>query len=155
YGEEIAEYCEQLRDFRNKKGVLPEPLWYAGIGVLAFCKDGDEVAHKWSSGDARYTAKETQSRLERTRKLTGATTCQHFHGLKPDACERCEHWGKIKSPILLGTRPSVLRAATQQSAMATSPRWELTRGGVLKPGSYINATIALSQLGIKFRHDIF
>jgi hypothetical protein len=76
-GELVAERCEQVRALRDSQEKVPEPLWYAAIGVLAFCKDGDELAHKWSSGDVldRYTPPETQERLDRARTLTGATTC--------------------------------------------------------------------------------
>jgi hypothetical protein len=48
----IAEQCGQVRALRDKKGCLPEPPWYAALGVLAFCEDGDELAHEWSSGFA-------------------------------------------------------------------------------------------------------
>jgi hypothetical protein len=100
-GELIAVKCEQVRALRDRKGDLPEPLWYAGLGVLAFCEDGDKLGHEWSSGDARYTPRETQERLDRAQTLTGATTCQRFHDLNPTVCERCPHWGTIKSPIAL------------------------------------------------------
>ena len=35
------------------------------------------------------------------------------------------------------------------------PNWEFTQGGALKPRSYINAVLALGQLGIRFHHDVF
>jgi hypothetical protein len=157
-GELIAEQCEQVRTLRDCQGKVQEPLWYAALGVLAFCADGDELAHKWSSGDKdRYTPHETQLRLDRARTLTGATTCQRFHDLNPTVCERCLHWSIIKSPIVLGTQhatpqtPPIAMPATTQSP----PRWERTRGLSLKPKSYINAATALSQLGIRCRHDVF
>lgn len=74
-GAPIAEQCGQVRALRDKKGCLPEPLWYAALGVLAFCEDGDELAHAWSSGFERYTVRETRERLDRAHQLTGATTC--------------------------------------------------------------------------------
>src|SRR5689334_3909636 len=86
---------------RDKQGCLPEPRWYAALGVLAFCEDGDELAHEWSSGFEKYTERETQERLERTRTLSGATTCERFHLLDAPTCEACPHWRKINSPIVL------------------------------------------------------
>jgi len=88
----IAERCEQIRALRDAKGNLPEPLWYACLGVLAFAEDGERLAHEWSSGDPRYTAEETQARLDRARRLSGATTCRRFHELNPKFCERCKFW---------------------------------------------------------------
>jgi hypothetical protein len=155
-GELIAEQCEQVRALRDRKGNLPEPQWYAVLEVLAFAENGERLAHEWSSGDKRYTERETQKRLNRARQF-GPTTCAKFHNLKPTTCERCPYWEKIKSPIVLGRE-----YPTPQTPPITTPtvtqrplRWEFTRGHSLKPKSYINAATALGQLGIQFRHDIF
>ena len=92
FAERIVEHCEQIRALRDSRGGLPEPLWYACLGVLAFAQDGERIAHEWSSGDPRYTWQETQERLDRARQLSGATTCRRFHDLSPQVCERCKVW---------------------------------------------------------------
>jgi hypothetical protein len=149
YAAQIVENCAQLREMRDKKGILPEPQWHAALGVTAFCEDGDQIAHAWSSGDPRYTHEETQKRLDRLRRATtGPTTCEKFHQLNADACKACKHWGKIKSPISLGTAPATITPGW-------TPRWERTQGGVIKSRSYINAAIALRLEEIKFSHDVF
>jgi hypothetical protein len=102
----IADRCGQIRALRDAKGNIAEPLWYSGLGVLAFAENGDSLGHEWSSGDPRYTKCETQERLDRARQLSGPTTCQRFHDLKPGVCGCCKWWGKIKSPIVLGQRRS-------------------------------------------------
>src|SRR5713101_6005847 len=153
-GAQIAEHCEQVRALRDSKGCLQEPLWYAVLGVFAFCEDGDELGHECSSGYEGYTERETQERLDRARTLTGATTCARFHELNPAACERCPHWGKINSPIVLGRQPAA-PADTQGAPLAPVLTWERTHGGALKPKSYVNAALALVQLGINCRHDFF
>jgi hypothetical protein len=105
FGAMIAERCEQLRALRDKQGKIREPDWYAALGVLGFCEDGDRLAHEWSSGDRdRYSEGETDERLSRLRGLSGATTCRRFHELNPAVCERCSWWTKIKSPIVLGRK---------------------------------------------------
>ena len=111
----IANSCEQVRTLRDSKGKVTEPLWYACLGVLAFAEDGEQYAHEWSSGDARYTEEETQGRLDRARQLSGATTCRRFHELKYEVCERCPRWGKITSPIVLGHRQDQGRATTESN----------------------------------------
>jgi hypothetical protein len=151
-GELVAERCEQVRALRDGQGKMEEPLWYAALGVLAFCAGGDELAHKWSSGDEdRYTEQETQERLDRARQF-GPTTCEKFHELNPTVCERCPHWGtgKFKSPIVLGRQEEQPTPVEQ-----VLPHWERTQGGALKPKSYINARIMLGQLDIRFKHDVF
>jgi Domain of unknown function (DUF927) len=102
FGEHIAGSCGQLAKLRHTRGQLAEPLWYACLGVLAFCDDGHELGHEWSSGYEGYTEEETNERLQRAHNLSGATTCERFHSLNPAICEACPHWGKIKSPISLG-----------------------------------------------------
>jgi hypothetical protein len=151
-GELVAEKCEQVRALRDSEGKVEEPLWYAALGVLAFCADGDELAHKWSSGDVdRYTEQETQERLDRARALSGATTCQHFHD-KIDAtvCERCPHWGIINSPIALGRLEDQPTPSGQVSL-----QWDYTQAGDLRLKSYVNTRLLLMQLNIRCRHDVF
>jgi hypothetical protein len=98
----IADSCQQLEAFRRTRGNISEPTWHACIGVIAYCTDGEEKIHDWSSGYPDYTHEETQDYIERAKKTTGATTCAHFHSLNPETCEACQHWQKIKSPISLG-----------------------------------------------------
>jgi Domain of unknown function (DUF927) len=102
YARTIVKHCSQIKRLQESRGRLPEPDWYAVLGVLAFCADGNDLGHEWSSGYDRYTYEETQERLARARQLTGATTCEKFHSLNPRTCEACPHWEKIKSPISLG-----------------------------------------------------
>ena len=156
FGVEIAGQCGQLQLLRDKRGDIPEPLWYACLGVLAFCEDGDALAHEWSGGYEGYTVEETQERLDRARTLTGATTCKKFNDLNSAVCSQCTYRTKINSPIALG-RQRVDTPATfpQIPSVKVVPNWEFTQGGALKPRSYVNAVVALSQLGIKFQHDVF
>jgi hypothetical protein len=122
-GLQVAERCEQVRALRNSEGDLPEPQWYAALGVLAFCDDGDQLAHQWSSEDERYTEYETQERLDRLRQF-GPTTCTKFHGLDAAICENCTWWGKIKSPIQLG-RECDIGVKNRKSAIneRKEPNW--------------------------------
>lgn len=120
------------------------------MGVLAFCEDGEKLAHDWSSGFAGYTHEETQAGLERQRGF-GPTTCAQFHKVKPEVCATCQHWGKLSSPIVLGRG----RRESRPVAESKSPTWRLTRDGVIKAQSYTNTAVALAATGISFRHDVF
>jgi hypothetical protein len=101
FGAVAADHCGQLAEFRDKQGQIPEPVWYAGLGVLAHCADGDQLGHDWSRGDPRYTERETQERLDRARQF-GPTTCKRFRDLSPAGCRRCPWSRRINSPIALG-----------------------------------------------------
>ena len=81
--------CAQLRQLETSHGNLPEPLWYACLGVLTFCGDGEEIAQRWSSGHPTYRPEETAARLQRARALGGPTTCAHFKSLEPATCAGC------------------------------------------------------------------
>jgi hypothetical protein len=155
----IVDQCGQVRALRDKKGCLPEPLWYGALGVLAFCEDGEMLGHEWSKGDERYTYEETQEKLDRARQLTGATTCAHFHSLDSKMCEACQHWRKIKSPIVLGQRlaepGATVAAVVAGGHSAALLAWEYTKGGALRAKSYANTHNAVVELGIRCRHDIF
>jgi hypothetical protein len=151
YGADIVEHCGQVREMRDKKGCVSNPVWRNVLEVLVHCVDGEDLAHEYSSGYDGYTFDETANELDRLREY-GPTTCRKFHSDNPKPCEACLHWGKIKSPIVLGYRPELAPALT---AGTTLNQWELTKGGAIKPNSYTNAAVALGQLGIKFSHDVF
>ena len=85
----LCKGCAQLREFRDSHGKINEPLWYAGLGVLAFSAGGDDIAKQWSAGHPSYSATETRGRLNRARALSGPTTCQHFKSLAPERCAGC------------------------------------------------------------------
>lgn len=118
YTESTTRQCAQVGALALRHGKLPEPLWYAALGVLASCVDGDQYAHAWSGGYEGYTHAETQSRLDRSREF-GPTTCARFESLNPGGCRLCPHRGKITSPIQLGRSA---RAAPQQSETAPGPQ---------------------------------
>lgn len=98
---QVADLCAQLGHFRATLGVMPEPEWKAGLAVLAFCEDGDDVAHDWSTGDERYDPAETDKKLTAAKALSGPTTCEHFNGLN-NRCKSCPLRGTITSPVELG-----------------------------------------------------
>ena len=156
---EIVRHCAVVRDFVDERGCISEPQWHDTLGVYAFCDDGDALAHEISKGDERYTFEETQGKLDRWRAL-GPTTCKRLQGHNPALCEACKHRGHITSPIQLGHVPEQEVTHSSPAAIApdarTMPRsWELTKGGARKPNSYINTVLAIDQLGIRFRHDVF
>ena len=106
---EIAGKCAQMRAVRDAAGAeVPEPLWRAALGVLAYCGDDYAAAHMWSASDPRYTAGETQSKIDRWRaNAAGPARCEHFQAINPEGCASCPFAGRISSPIELGRPPYV------------------------------------------------
>ena len=85
----LTEGCAQMRAMRSTLGVIPEPHWYACLGVLAFTYDGEAVAQAWSSGHESYSPQETAAKLARAKALSGPTLCSRFRDLNPSGCEGC------------------------------------------------------------------
>jgi RecA-family ATPase len=135
YGVDIVEQCGQLREMRDKRGRVSNPVWRNVLEVLVHCVDGEPLAHEYSSGDPRYTCEETRRELDRLREY-GPTTCAKFHSDNPTICEACELWDKtagkstITSPIVLGRRREPVPAASPLET-AQEQGIEIIRGDAL------------------------
>lgn len=100
----VAQRCVQVARLRDTRGQLPEPEWYAILGVLAHCGEpGHTAAHAWSAGDERYRPGDTAAKLAQYLSAAdGPTTCARLNALVPGSCILCPYNGKITSPIQLG-----------------------------------------------------
>lgn len=117
----VADGCAQLSAMRDTGGLVSEPIWKACIGVLAFCNDGEELAHEWSTGDDRYNPAETQGKYDRSVALGAPTTCKHFAGINPAGCGGCPHSGRISTPVQLGRGVQKSVAEGQETGSAVRP----------------------------------
>lgn len=97
----VAEHCAQVRDFRDSKGDVAEPVWYAMLGLLKHTVEAEEVCHAWSKGHDDYDAVATANKIAQW--THGPTLCAKFEKLRPEGCQGCKFAGKVKSPIQLGT----------------------------------------------------
>ena len=128
--EQIAEKCTQLRRMRDTKGNMTEPLWYAGLGVLVFCEDGEQIANEWSKGHPEYDEKTTLEKItHRIDSDTGPTTCSFYGDMDPQGCLGCPHSGKIKSPIVLG-RPEPEEKEIPEEECAPPQGYRRADGGL-------------------------
>jgi hypothetical protein len=112
----IADRCAQIKVVRDTKGDVSEPIWYAAIGVLRHCLEGDELIHEWSKGHPAYSFEVTEDKIQHHKDSgSGPTTCSKFGADNPNVCVACPSANKIKSPIVLG-RPEaqVIETATEE-----------------------------------------
>lgn len=98
-GLQIIASCGALREVAESGGDVEEPLWRSMLGIVKHCTEGEELAHEWSCEHPQYNADETSEKYDNW--SAGPTTCDQF-SKHSDACARCPHFGKIKSPIHLG-----------------------------------------------------
>ncbi len=108
--DKIADKCAQLNLMRASKGDITEPLWYACIGVLIHCHNGDEIVQQWSSGHPQYDESETADKIQQWKDAeVGPSTCANLGASNLSSCVGCPCNGKIKSPIMLGRPDPVVK----------------------------------------------
>tara|TARA_R110000737_G_scaffold6738_1_gene20943 strand:- start:3883 stop:6714 length:2832 start_codon:yes stop_codon:yes gene_type:complete len=100
--------CKQLSNILTKQAETSEPLWRAGLSIAKFCEDGDKAAVMLSANHPDYDAYETTKKMG---SIKGPYRCVTFDEYEPGICTDCPNWGKVKSPISLGSR---IRAATEE-----------------------------------------
>lgn len=111
--EAIRNGCSWMNHCYEDRASLPEPEWYAALSIVGRCStpgaDSRQLAHAWSEGHRRYSARETDLKLEHALADAGPRTCEQIGqelGAWEPYCSRCIHRGKIKSPIVLGRKDS-------------------------------------------------
>ena len=90
--------CAQIGAMLQSPETVDEPLWRAGLSVATRCEEKKAI-HWLSKGHPEYDPSETEYKAKRTK---GPYLCEKFNDANPGICEGCPHWGKIKSPIVLG-----------------------------------------------------
>tara|TARA_Y100000004_G_C8958098_1_gene431806 strand:+ start:1865 stop:4684 length:2820 start_codon:yes stop_codon:yes gene_type:complete len=93
--------CEQLKIIVTDQENCTEPMWRAGLSIAKFCSDGERASHVISKKHEDYTPELTTEKLN---NIKGPYLCTTFDEHNSDVCVNCPHWGKIKSPIVLGQK---------------------------------------------------
>ena len=91
--------CEQLRYIMENQADVEEPLWRAGLSIAKHCVDAEKAIHIISKQHPQYTPDATE---RKTQSIKGPYTCETINDSRPGVCEKCMHWGKLKSPVTLG-----------------------------------------------------
>ena len=99
----ICEKCQQMKRFRDSKGDLSYWAWFAGIGVLKYCKDGEELAKAWSANRVAtgHTNTDASLKWDTWDDEKGPGTCELF-AKENSGCEGCPNRGKVKTPYSFG-----------------------------------------------------
>lgn len=118
--EVVATQCLQLKRMKETGGKVAEPVWYACLGVLSVCENGDAIAHAWSKGHPNYTERETNAKLAQWRRsCDGPTTCNEFRSKDvTQLCTQCRQ--TCSTPAMLG-RPVPTPAPPPQQNIPNPP----------------------------------
>jgi len=101
--EMIASECAFLAHCQNDATTLSEPDWYKMITVSARCDDGEQLTHDLSKPYPGYSPSETSKKITQALSKTRPYTCEKIREDGGEQyCSKCQHWGKVKSPIVLG-----------------------------------------------------
>lgn len=92
--------CDAMRFAYQHQDKTEEPYWRAALSICKHTIEGRDAAHAISSKHPKYDPDDTDAKFERYE--AGPALCSTFREFNPDACSECPHWGKIKSPIVLG-----------------------------------------------------
>lgn len=94
-----AQGCAQILSCLQERETLSEPRWFNALSVAKFCRDKDKAIHKLSEGHPDYDPARTEQKIAH---IAGPHTCVQFEANNPGVCQGCPHFGKVKSPIVLG-----------------------------------------------------
>lgn len=96
--------CQFIRHWVEDAKTLPEPLWYAGLTVIARTLNGIKDAHKYSSLHPQYSENETTKKIQQALSATGPVGCKQVNKLGFEGCMSCPlfYSENLKSPISLG-----------------------------------------------------
>jgi len=104
-GSLVVSNCAQMKWATENQDKVSEPMWYAVLGVAAFCEDPEGTAKLWSEHHPSYSESDTVRKTQQWQaQATGPTTCAKLESERPAGCKGCVHAGRIGSPARLGVR---------------------------------------------------
>jgi len=103
----LFEVCPQMRRIAQRRGNVPEPVWYHAINIMRFTSGGRSASHKISLGHPMYNVAETDEKLDQLERVRGEdqrkigpTSCRKLaEEAGEDYCDGCAFIGKVKGPI--------------------------------------------------------
>ena len=119
----IREECGWFNYCIEDAETLSEPECYAALSILGRCKDGAALAHEYSKDYPHYSAAETIKKLNQAMLTAKPRTCENIRmecGAE-EYCQQCPHFGKISSPIQLGTKRNEA-SSTKERLLETAKR---------------------------------
>ncbi|MDM8551682.1 DUF413 domain-containing protein, partial [Desulfobacterales bacterium HSG2] len=100
--DQIAERCAFIAHCRDDAETLPEPDWYILLTISARCENGERLSHRLSEAYPEYSQAETSAKIYQAMNNTGPYCCRTIKRISGKYCKSCKHYGKVKSPIILG-----------------------------------------------------
>ena len=107
----VEEKCGQVAWAAKNQQDVPEPMWYALMGIAAYCHDPEATAVRWSDQHSAYDYTATIKKLEQWKAhATGPATCTRLAAEKPTLCNGCKYKGSISTPVQIGAQYTAVAA---------------------------------------------
>jgi len=101
----VTAKCQQVRWAVKNQAKVSEPLWYALMGVAAFCEAPENTAIDWSKNHPEYDQAKTINKVRQWKaNATGPSTCTRFSTERASGCDKCPVRGNVVSPAQLGAQ---------------------------------------------------
>ncbi len=114
--EPILAGCAWLRGMKENPTSQSEPEWYAALGIVGRCADGNRLAHAFSQDYAGYSSTETEAKLQQALKSSGPRTCASIESAHCASCIFRHNKAEGFGPLDLG-RCSVPLVETLKDAV--------------------------------------
>lgn len=101
----IESKCQQIGWAVKNQNDVSEPMWYALLGVAAYCREPEKTAVEWSKDYSGFDQNEVVRKLAHWKNAAaGPATCTRFQNERPAGCKGCKFKDRIKSPAQLGSQ---------------------------------------------------
>lgn len=159
-----GEGCAQLLYCYQNQSAIEEPLWRSALSIAAFCVDADSATHKMSDQHPEYDPVQVEEKVKHLRSKGGPHHCATFEKLNPGGCSGCAHFGKIKSPIMLGVEIEEADADDNEfiveeedgtTSTLTIPEYPFPFFRGAKGGIYKRASEEEDEPALVYEHDFY
>lgn len=133
YAEVAADKCKAMAMMRDTQGDVSYDHWRGVIGVIKFCQEGVELAHKWSERRAETGHNNLDVDTRYNSWGSAPTTCEFFGKCCPNACQECKYRGEIKTPLVLGRKEPEQKAEEVEATIETEQGQQRVRMEIPEP----------------------
>lgn len=113
YADEVANNCEQFRNFRDTQGAGSYDMFRHIVGTISLCEEGIELAHKWSEKRLELGHDQCDVKTKFNTWSGGPSLCTTLEKINPKGCAVCPHKGMINTPLVLGRASKAIQATAE------------------------------------------
>ena len=158
YAGEIANHCEQFRNFRDTQGAGSYDMFRHIVGTMSLCEEGIELAYQWSEKRLELGHDQCDVETKFNTWSGGPSLCTSLEKINPQGCAKCPHKGVIITPLVLGRASMPIQATkeieTSIEVVERPPLFLSDKNGNGRPlGTTTNVKTVLEYEGVTSRYN--